>query len=75
MVLPARGLQAVENTSQMQKLVKVGVYPGAKDFTLYQDDDETYAYEKGTSSITTLHWDDTAGKLTSENGLLEVVGR
>jgi alpha-D-xyloside xylohydrolase len=77
--------EAVENTGQVQKLAKVRVYPGASsDFTLYQDDGKTYAYEKGSSSITTLHWDDAAGKLTQqgvpawtgpESDLLEIVGR
>jgi alpha-D-xyloside xylohydrolase len=73
----------VENTGQVQKLAKVRVYPGASgDFTMYQDDGKTYDYEKGNSHITTLHWDDAAGKLTqegfpigSESELLEVVGR
>lgn len=75
--------EPVENTGQAQKIAKIRVYPGAdSDFTLYQDDGKTYAYEKGNSSITTLHWDDAAGKLTqagvavgSVNNLLEVVGR
>jgi alpha-D-xyloside xylohydrolase len=75
--------EPVENTGQAQKLTKIRVYPGAdSDFTLYQDDGKTYAYEKGNSSVTTLHWDDAAGKLTqagvavgSVNDLLEVVGR
>ena len=75
--------EPVENTGQVQKLAKIRVYPGANsDFTMYQDDGKTYAYEKGTSSITTLHWDDAAGKLTLEgvpvgsvDELLEVVRR
>ena len=69
--------EAVENTGQVQKLAKVRVYPGANgDFTLYQDDGKTYAYEKGNSSTTQLHWDDAAGKLSgADSGLVEVVGR
>jgi alpha-D-xyloside xylohydrolase len=73
----------VENTGQVQKLAKVRVYPGASgDFTMYQDDGKTYDYEKGSSQITSLHWDDAVGKLTmqgspvgTESELLEVVGR
>jgi alpha-D-xyloside xylohydrolase len=73
----------VDNTSQVQKLEKIRVYPGASgDFTLYQDDGKTYAYEKGNSSLTTLHWDDAAGKLTQQgvsvgavSDLLEVVNK
>ena len=60
------------------------VYSGADgDFTLYRDDGRTYAYERGDSSITHLHWDDAAHRLTpqgapawteSDAALLEVVG-
>jgi alpha-D-xyloside xylohydrolase len=75
--------EPVENTGQVQKLAKIRVYPGANsDFTMYQDDGKTYAYENGTSSITTLHWDNTAAKLAQQgvsvgavDALLEVVGR
>ncbi len=59
------------------------VYPGADaDFTLYNDDGRTYAYEKGESQITHLHWDDAAQKLThtgaaawegSDTDVIEVV--
>jgi alpha-D-xyloside xylohydrolase len=75
----------VESTSQAQKLARVKVYPGADtDFTLYQDDGRTYAYEKGESQITHLHWDDAAQKLTHtgapawtgpESQIVDVVGR
>ncbi|HJT71084.1 MAG TPA: DUF5110 domain-containing protein, partial [Terriglobales bacterium] len=36
------------------------------DFVLYDDDGKTYAYEKGDSKITRLHWDDAAQKLTHQ---------
>jgi alpha-D-xyloside xylohydrolase len=74
----------VENTSQPQRLEKLRIYPGADaDFTLYNDDGKTYAYEKGESQITHLHWDDAARKVThtgsaawegSDAELVEVVG-
>jgi alpha-D-xyloside xylohydrolase len=69
--------EPVENTGQVQKVAKILVYPGASaDFTLYEDDGKTYAYEQGKSTVTKLHWDDTAGKLTgADSALLEVVGR
>jgi alpha-D-xyloside xylohydrolase len=55
------------STNEDQKIAKVFVYPGANsDFTLYSDDGKTYDYEKGKSSITNLHWDDAAGKLTRD---------
>jgi alpha-D-xyloside xylohydrolase len=57
----------IENTGQQQELAKVLVYPGANgEFTLYNDDGRTYAYEKGESSLTHLQWDDAGGRLTHE---------
>jgi alpha-D-xyloside xylohydrolase len=57
----------VESTSQHQKIEKVRIYPGADgEFTLYDDDGKTYAYEKGESRITHLRWDDAAQKLNHE---------
>jgi len=76
---------AVESTHGAQAIAKVRVYPGADgNFTLFSDDGTTYAYEKGAGSITPLHWDDAAGKLTrsgaeawsgADSGIVEVVGR
>jgi alpha-D-xyloside xylohydrolase len=44
---------------------EVRVYPGADGkFTLYEDDDETYAYEKGQSARYDLSWNDAQGTLT-----------
>jgi alpha-D-xyloside xylohydrolase len=77
--------EPIESTKQSQAIAKVRVYAGADgDFTLYQDDGTTYAYEKGDSSITHLHWDDATQKLshTGASGwrspdeqILEVIGR
>ena len=76
--------EPIESTNQVQRIAKVRVYPGADaDFALYQDDGKTYAYEKGDSHITNLHWTDAAQKLTHEGAaawtkpdseILEVVG-
>jgi alpha-glucosidase/alpha-D-xyloside xylohydrolase len=55
----------VENAEQQQVITKVQVWPGANtDFALYQDDGETYAYEKTGAGVTKLHWDDQAQRLT-----------
>jgi len=44
--------------------------PGADgDFTLYNDDGKTYAYEKGDFHITDLHWDNAASKFTQKDRL------
>lgn len=50
---------SVSSTKQPQQVEAVRVYPGADaEFTLFTDDGETYAYEKGVNSITRLVWDD-----------------
>jgi len=55
---------AIESTSQVQKIAKVRVYPGADaEFELYQDDGTTYAYENGDSRVTRLHWNDVTHRL------------
>jgi alpha-D-xyloside xylohydrolase len=57
----------IESTNQEQKIERVRVYAGADgEFALYGDDGKTYAYEKGESKITHLHWDDAAQKLSRE---------
>ncbi len=75
----------IESTSEVQKIAKVRIYPGADaDFTLFDDDGNTYAYEKGNDKVTELHWDNAAGKLAhsgtaawegADSGIVEVVGR
>jgi alpha-D-xyloside xylohydrolase len=55
------------STQEKQSIASVRVYPGANaDFTLFSDDGTTYAYEKNAGSITKLHWNDAARKLTTE---------
>jgi alpha-glucosidase (family GH31 glycosyl hydrolase) len=76
---------AVESTHQQQAIASVRVYPGANGaFTLYSDDGKTYAYEKGESSITQLHWKDATGQFTQDGAkawtdsnaaLVKIVGR
>lgn len=69
---------AVENTHQKQTITKVRVFPGADaDFTLFDDDGNTYAYENGGGTVIRLHWDQAGKRLTRngaavEAGLLEV---
>ncbi len=73
------------STEEKQELAKIKVYSGADgNFSLYNDDGKTYAYEKGDFRVTDLHWDNTAGKLTRrgaeawtgpDDRLVEVVGR
>jgi len=44
---------------------EIRVYPGADaDFVIYEDDSETYRYEKGARATIPLHWDDRRQILT-----------
>ena len=55
----------VQSTHENQSISKVEVYPGASaDFTLFSDDGTTYNYEKDGGSVTKLHWDEKAQRLT-----------
>ena len=57
----------VLSAEQPQTIASVRVYPGADGtFTLFQDDGNTYAYEKGGGSVTKLTWDDAAHRLKHE---------
>ena len=52
-------------TEKPDAAVEIRIYPGADGtFTLYEDDNETYNYEKGQSASTTLTWNDTGKTLT-----------
>lgn len=52
-------------TEQPDAPLEIRIYPGADgSFTLYDDDNETYAYERGQSARTELSWNDKAGVLT-----------
>ena len=45
--------------------MELRVYPGADaDFTIYEDDNNTYAYEKGAYATIPIHWNDAARTLT-----------
>jgi alpha-D-xyloside xylohydrolase len=68
--------EPVLSTHQAQKVAKLRVYPGADaNFTLYDDDGRTYDYEKGAGTVTRLHWDDAARKLTPASPAVEIVGQ
>ena len=45
--------------------IELRVYRGANgDFTLYEDENDNYNYEKGTYATITMHWDDASHTLT-----------
>jgi alpha-D-xyloside xylohydrolase len=52
-------------TEKPADTIELRIYPGANgQFTLYEDENETYSYEKGVHSTITLSWDDQAKTLT-----------
>lgn len=62
---------AADNTG---KPLEVHIYPGMNtSFTLYEDDGDSYNYEKGVYSTITFSWNDNTRKLTIDkrNGQFE----
>ncbi|GAA4496571.1 glycoside hydrolase family 31 protein [Hymenobacter ginsengisoli] len=48
--------------------LEIRVYPGANgEFTLYEDEGDSYRYEKGARSEITFRWDDAKRQLTIQN--------
>jgi alpha-D-xyloside xylohydrolase len=44
--------------------IELRIYPGADgNFTIYEDENDTYNYEKGSYATIPLHWDDKSGTL------------
>ena len=45
--------------------IELRIYPGTNaSFTLYEDENDNYNYEKGIYATITFHWDDTQRQLT-----------
>jgi alpha-D-xyloside xylohydrolase len=45
--------------------IELRIYPGADgDFTLYEDENDNYNYEKGVHAIIPMHWDSEKSTLT-----------
>ena len=53
------------STQKPEDPIELRIYPGANaDFTLYEDENDGYDYEKGVYATIPLHWDDAARTLT-----------
>jgi alpha-D-xyloside xylohydrolase len=53
------------STQKPEDPTEVRVYRGADgDFTIYEDENDTYNYEKGVSATIPMHWDDAKQTLT-----------
>ena len=76
----------IQSTATKQTIAAIKVYPGKDgDFALYDDDGQSYDYEKGKGTTTKLHWDDakqalsvtggTAAFAKAAPGLVQVAGK
>jgi alpha-D-xyloside xylohydrolase len=55
----------IEYAGQKADPIEVRVYPGADgDFSLYEDQGDTYAYQNGARAVIPIHWDDARRTLT-----------
>jgi len=53
------------STEKPEDPIELRIYPGADgDFTLYEDENDGYNYEKGVYATIPLHWDDAQHTLT-----------
>ena len=56
---------AIEYAGQATDPIELRVYPGANgDFTLYEDEGDSYRYEQGAHATIPIHWDDATHTLT-----------
>jgi alpha-D-xyloside xylohydrolase len=55
----------IEYAGQATDPIELRVYPGADaDFTLYEDEGDSYRYERGAHSTIPIHWNDATRTLT-----------
>ena len=55
----------IEYAGQATDPIELRIYPGADgDFTLYEDEGDSYRYEKGAHATIRIRWDDAARTLT-----------
>lgn len=63
-VVPFNGEDTEYATQKTSAPMEIRVYPGANaKFTLHEDDNETYAYEKGQFADIEFSWDDASSTL------------
>jgi len=56
---------AIEYAGQASDPIELRIYPGANgDFNLYEDEGDSYRYEKGAHAIIPIHWDDASRTVT-----------
>jgi alpha-D-xyloside xylohydrolase len=53
------------STQKAEEPIELRIYPGTNgDFTIYEDENDGYDYEKGVYATIPLHWDDAEHALT-----------
>jgi len=56
---------AIEYTRQSADPIELRIYPGADgDFTLYEDEGDSYRYQQGAHATIPIHWDDASRTLS-----------
>ena len=56
---------AIEYAGQTTDPIELRIYPGANgEFNLYEDEGDSYRYEKGAHAIIPIQWDDATRTLT-----------
>jgi alpha-D-xyloside xylohydrolase len=66
-ILPI-GPEVQYSTEKSWDNLEIKVYPGCNgEFTLYEDENDNYNYEKGMYSTITMKWNDRTRMLTIEN--------
>ena len=56
---------AIEYAGQAADPIEVRIFPGADgDFTLYEDEGDSYRYEQGAHTAIPVHWDDASRTVT-----------
>jgi alpha-D-xyloside xylohydrolase len=55
----------VQSAEEAVDTLEIRIYPGSDaDFTLYEDQGDSYSYESGARAIIPMHWDDRRHTLT-----------
>jgi alpha-D-xyloside xylohydrolase len=58
----------IQYSTEKNDPIEIRIYPGANgEFTLYEDENDNYDYEKGIYSTITFKWDDAKKALTIDN--------
>ena len=56
---------AIEYAGQAADPIELRIYPGADaDFSLYEDEGDSYRYEHGEHTVIHIHWDDASRAVT-----------